>query len=230
MVVVENVQDPRTKEALDRLPQYHRTVSDQLNSRLEESPRFFWVLVGVSTAYGYVLWNVKPVAGKAEPQRQDLLLLAWILMYLAVLWASWYLAALGYAFRFLQNCQHCVERALGWDCYAPSGRKPGTPPTKVRCYCFGEVFWLLPGIYHAHAAGLFGLLVMLIGAYWWSSRQWWLFIPLLGGIWFMLWINARYVRKFVRIRRDPASVIRIGDTPPVAGNATSPRKPKGNLP
>ncbi len=41
----------------DELATFHQTISKQLNARLEESPRFFWALVVVSTGYGYVLWN-----------------------------------------------------------------------------------------------------------------------------------------------------------------------------
>jgi|SRR5713101_6692878 len=96
----------------ERLADFHRTISEQLNSRLEESPRFFWALVAISTAYGYALWEPKsdPLA---LAQREIVVRLTAILAYLATLWASWYLAALGYAFRFLQNTQHCIEHALG---------------------------------------------------------------------------------------------------------------------
>jgi hypothetical protein len=201
------------KQDLDRLAGFHHTVSDQLNSRLEESPRFFWVLVGVSTAYGYVLWNFSSASGQAQPARQKVLVLASILVYAAVLWASWYLAALGYAFRFLQNCQHCVEHALGWDLYVPSGRRPGTPPSKVRWFFCSEVFWLLPGIYHAHAAGLVILLAMISGAFCWNSRQWWPSILFLFGVWFIIWINSHYVRKFIKMRRDPGTVPRLHADP-----------------
>jgi hypothetical protein len=41
----------------DQLAGFHKTISEQLNARLAESPRFFWALVVVSTGYGYVLWN-----------------------------------------------------------------------------------------------------------------------------------------------------------------------------
>lgn len=76
------------------------------------------------------------------------------LSWMAVIWASWYLAGLDYAFRFLQNCQHSIEHALGWNPnYVPrgeSGRGTGEPPESNWRY----PFWLLPGIYHAHAAAL----------------------------------------------------------------------------
>src|SRR5713101_2090467 len=123
----------------DRLAGFHRTISDQLNARLVESPRFFWALVVVSAGYGYVL--TKPELD----QNATVFNLASALSYISVLWASWYLAALGYAFRFLQNGQHCIERALRWNPYVPA---PGEPPDG---WC--DAFWLLPGIYHAHAAG-----------------------------------------------------------------------------
>src|SRR5712691_9575156 len=99
-----------------QLADFHRTISEQLNSRLEESPRFFWALVAISTAYGYSLWGeMSDPSAQAETH---------IVVHLAILWASWYLAALGYAFRFLQNTQHCIEHALGWDHYTPTNNAP----------------------------------------------------------------------------------------------------------
>src|SRR3989304_4467276 len=82
-----------------RLAGFHKTISEQLNARLAESPRFFGVLVIAGTAYGYVLLNFKSVDGR-------LFILVSIVAYTAVLWSLWYLAALGYAFRYLQNTQH----------------------------------------------------------------------------------------------------------------------------
>jgi hypothetical protein len=76
---------------------FHHTISEQLDSRLSESPKFFGLLVVVSTGYGYVL------SGQSSPK---LLLPATLLALAATFWASWYLAALGYAFRFLQFGQH----------------------------------------------------------------------------------------------------------------------------
>lgn len=111
----------------ESLAEFHRTISEQLNARLEESPRFFWALVAISTAYGYALWGAKSDVSD-QAQREIVVRLTAILAYLATLWASWYLAALGYAFRFLQNTQHCIERALGWDHYAP----PKHPPFEGR--------------------------------------------------------------------------------------------------
>src|SRR5208337_3078307 len=138
-----------------RLAGFHQTISQQLNARLEESPRFFWALVAISTGYGYVLWGTS----QAE-QCQHLLVLigAGALSYAAVLWASWYLAALGYAFRFLQNSQHCIEHALRWrpNCVPVGdnvGEGAGAPP-QANGPQPRVIFWLLPGIYHAHAGGL----------------------------------------------------------------------------
>jgi hypothetical protein len=126
---------------------FHHTVSEQLNARLSESPKFFALLVVVSTGYGYVL--------SSQRCNRGLFALASFLSYAAVLWASWYLSALGYAFRFLQNIQHCIENKIEWEKYTPlpiDGRRTGEPPRPPKT--FGDTYWLLPGIYHAHAAGL----------------------------------------------------------------------------
>jgi hypothetical protein len=143
----------------DRLAAFHHTVSEQLNARLVESPRFFWALVAVSAGYGYVLTS--PLA-----DRPLIFNLTASLAYIAILWASWYLAALGYAFRFLQNAQHCIERALKWNHYAPT---PGEPPDGL-CH----TLWLLPSIYHAHAGGLIAFLVAVsvaFCAHWWPNSS-----------------------------------------------------------
>ena len=65
------------------LAQFHHTISEQLNSRLSESPKFFGLLVVVSTGYGYVLSS--PLLYK----QKEVFLLASLLSYAAVLWASW---------------------------------------------------------------------------------------------------------------------------------------------
>jgi hypothetical protein len=124
-------QGGRRMDQPDRLAGFHLTISEQLNARLAESPRFFWALVAVSTGYGYVLWNLRL---QSEPDRTFLFTLASSLAYFAVLWASWYLAALGYAFRFLQNSQHCMEHALQWDNLGPRPipRQPGEPPSPIK--------------------------------------------------------------------------------------------------
>ena len=196
----------------DQLASFHRTISQQLNTRLAERPRFFWALVIVSTGYGYVLWNVAKNSEKAEPGLHMVLVLASLLSYVAVLWASWYLAALGYAFRYLQNGQHCIEQALGWNAYVlPYGK----PPASVHWWRWSEIFWLLPGIYHAHVFGLVSLLVTIIVSFCWYSKQWLgiccvLLIGLISlatGVVFINSINAHYVRKFRNSRRDPAAVL-----------------------
>src|ERR1700730_8355935 len=142
--------DDKEKELL---AQFHQTISEQLNSRLSESPNFFGLLIVVSTGYGYVLskhelfWN------------KELFVLSSLLSYAAVLWASWYLAALSHGFRFLQNCQHCAEHALKWNKYGPGGKgngkdsAPGRPPKGTKS--IRDIFWLLPSIYHPNAVGLF---------------------------------------------------------------------------
>jgi hypothetical protein len=129
-------------------------------SRLSESPKFFGLLVVVSTGHGYVLSS--PLLYK----QKEVFFLASLLSYAAVLWASWYLAALGYAFRFLQNSQHRIENALGWNPkYVPgseedrmTGQPPQWPPRTFRRSI--DAFWLLPGIYHAHAASLAVFLIL----------------------------------------------------------------------
>ena len=197
-----------------QLAGFHHTISQQLNARLAESPRFFWALVVVSTGYGYVLWNVAKNSEQAEPRLRTVLVLASLLSYVAVLWASWYLAALGYAFRYLQNVQHCIEHALGWNTYGPPR---GDPPARIR-RC-SEIFWLLPGIYHAHVFGLVAFLVIIFAAFCCYSSQWWdshselligciLFVI---GVGFIIYVNVHYVRKFRKTRRDPVSVTVLGD-------------------
>src|SRR5271157_831112 len=129
------------------------------------------------------------------------------------LWAHWYLAALGYAFRFLQNCQHCIEHKLGWATYTPgrsentkagSKRRTGRPPELVKS--LSDVFWLLPGIYHAHAAGLCVFAGIICVATCRISWCWWpqyhCRIVTFGSIAFfvslalVLMVNVHYVRKY----------------------------------
>jgi len=182
---------------------FHHTISEQLNSRLSESPKFFGLLVVVATGYGYVL---------SEQRLNSLFLPATVLALSATLWASWYLAALGYAFRFLQNCQHCIEHELGWATFTPglSQRETEERPNPVKS--LGDVFWLLPGIYHAHAAGLCAFLVVICVAACRASWTWWphCYIVICGLLVFAtgaavtVCINVHYVRKFRDKRRqDP---------------------------
>lgn len=160
---------------------FHHTISEQLNSRLSESPKFFGLLVVVSTGYGYVL---------SKPQLCGLVFAATLLSLAATLWASWYLAALGYAFRFLQHSQHRIESKLQWDKCAPT---PGTPPENYRNPL--DWFWLLPGIYHAHAAGLsvFYAFICCVGLH-----GCWRYTSLAIGVVLIASANLYYLHKFKR--------------------------------
>ena len=219
----------------DQLAGFHQTISKQLNARLAESPRFFWALVVVSTGYGYVLWNIANNQGQAKPGLCMMLGIASLLSYVAVLWASWYLAALGYAFRYLQNVQHCIGHALGWNIYEPKGdpRESGEPPQKIR-RC-SDIFWLLPSIYHAHVFGFVAFLAIIVFAFfYYGGRQWWgsssalcigLILFLIGVV-FIICVNLHYVWKYEKKWKDPAKVPMLGggeigipdrDTDPVPG-------------
>ena len=189
------VQDPANRNPIE-LPAFHKIVSEQLNARLSESPKFFAALVIAGSAYGYALWLAWESSTKATE-----FLLASILAYAAVVWSLWYLAALGYAFRLLQNTQHCIERALRWDRYTPSNNEP---PCHIQTAA--DVFWLLPGIYHAHTFGLVAFLVIIgiafIAGYTPGPFRWILGGgALVGGLLFAAGINVHYVRKFRRRRR-----------------------------
>lgn len=182
------------------LVQFHHTISEQLNARLSESPKFFGLLVVISTGYGYVL---------SKYELDGLFLLASVLAYSAVLWASWYLAALGYSFRFLQYSQHAIEHDLDWNPrYVPGpaegedGRPTGMPPP--RSWKPWTWFWTLPSIYHPHAVGLGVFLLVVCSAFSRHSSKCcahaslmiagWIGIAL--GFIFMLGINRYYVEKF----------------------------------
>lgn len=188
----------------ENLAEFHRTISEQLNARLEESPRFFWALVAISTAYGYALWG-EYTQPSALAQREVVVHLTGVLAYLATLWASWYLAALGYAFRFLQNTQHCIEHALGWDNYAPENTAPPKSPRWV------DSFWLLPGIYHPHALGLcvFLSLVAFTSLWSWHSSLCVISAHLFfwfAGLAFIVSIHRYYLLKFAGRFREPKVV------------------------
>lgn len=178
--------DGKDKEK-ELLAQFHHTISEQLNSRLSESPKFFGLLVVVSTGYGYVL---------SDPKLHQFIPLATALSLAATLWASWYLAALGYAFRFLQNIQHRIERALSWSPqYAlESGEPPRSLWNPLRW------FWLLPGIYHAHAAGLCFLFVLVcltgIGGRKGTAAS-------IVGVSAIALVNLCYLKKFEGKRKKP---------------------------
>ena len=168
-----------TEKDKELLAQFHHTISEQLNARLAESPKFFAVLVVVSTGYGYVL---------ADPTRLSKLApLATLLSLAATFWASWYLAALGYAFRFLQNTQHRIERGVDWNRFTPVS---GIPPSFRNPLNW---FWLLPGIYHAHAAGLNLLFVLIcfIGLTGYKRFVW-----SIAGVVGIALLNLYYLWKF----------------------------------
>lgn len=181
---------------------FHHTISEQLNARLSESPKFFGLLIIVSTGYGYVL---------AKPDLDQFLVLVSLLAYGAALWASWYLAALGYAFRFLQNSQHLIERALGWSPHyvpgAEDGRMTGQPPPRRKHP--GSWFWLLPSIYHPHAAGLATFVILICVAFCWRRWTRWPHVWVTGivaasvGITFIGLINRYYLERFRSKRKGP---------------------------
>ena len=183
-----------TEKDKELLAQFHHTISEQLNSRLSESPKFFGLLIVITTGYGYVLSNHELSSNK------ELFVSASLLSYFSVLWASWYLAALGYGFRFLQNIQHCAEHALNWN--------PRYVPREDER---ASTLWLLPSIYHPHAIGLVFVLGIICGIFGYHARLWlwspccsWILslIFFLAGLGFVLWINKYYKRKFETKRRN----------------------------
>ncbi len=203
------------KNEKELLAGFHHTISEQLNARLSESPKFFGLLVVVTTAYGYVLAMPDPA------KHGELFALASLVSWASVLWAIWYLAALGYAFRFLQNIQHCIERELGWNPkYVPKSedeRETGTPPWPTTKWT--DTYWLLPGIYHAHAAGLGAFLTVICGAFWFHAGSCWqlcwqrclalaiAIIATFTGLVWLRWINRHYLKKFAN-RRNPGTPLR----------------------
>lgn len=145
----------------NRLASFHGTMAEQLNSRLSESPRFFALILAALTAYAYVI---------SQPQTgRFLLALVSLISYVVLLWAIWYVAALGYAFRFLQYSMHQAEKVLGWD-------KHGLSSGEVSREGIFSSFWLLPGIYHAHLSGLVcivGIVCFIFGVKWWNTAGFW---------------------------------------------------------
>ena len=169
-------------------------------------------IASMVTAFG-----ISGAKRQTEPGLCAMLLTAALLSCVAVLWASWYLAALGYAFRYLQNVQHSIERDLGWAAYGPTR---GKPPARIRWP--SDVFWLLPSIYHAHVFALVLFLAIIIStcAFYWYSRQCWgsssaLCIGIISlvswviGVAIIIVINVLYVLKFKR--KKPASVTVLDD-------------------
>jgi hypothetical protein len=174
--------EPKDKELLAG---FHQTISEQLNSRLSESPKFFGLLVIISTGYGYVL---------SQHGLCKLILPATVLALAATLWASWYLAALGYAFRFLQHSQHLIEHELQWrPKYVPISSGPSQSLANPLKW-----FGLLPGIYHAHAAGLIFFFVFISFIGFAGSKR---FIVSIIGVSFIISANLFYLWKFHRTRR-----------------------------
>jgi hypothetical protein len=210
--------DEKQDKENGRLAQFHHTISEQLNARLQESTKFFGLLIVVSTGYGYVLSN------PALSGQKDVFVLASFLAYGTVLWLVWYLAALGYAFRFLQNSQHLIEHALGWSpAYVPGlqNGRTGEPPEPLK---LKDSFWLLPGIYHAHAAGLSAFLVVICAAFGYRAWAWqahWCVTLicsvaiLLGFIW-VFWINRYYLKKFRKNRKKPEQLTRAAQGSQIA--------------
>lgn len=181
-------------ERLNLLAGYHHTISEQLDSRLSESPKFFALLVVVASGYGYVLANPK---GDAQlcPDGPLFALATWLSLAV-IAWANWYLAALGYAFRFLQNIQHRTEHALNWSRYAPDS---GKPPDDLWRKPW-EWFWLLPSIYHPHAIGLaFALGCVCWLGFYGAERYIVLIVGIVGGFGFHLY----YLTKFKQRRKEP---------------------------
>jgi hypothetical protein len=161
------------------LAQFHHTISEQLNSRLSESPKFFGLLVIVSSGYGLVLANKELAQFKPVVTALSLA---------ATLWASWYLAALGYAFRFLQNIQHRIEHKLEWSPFAPESGKPTGSLWNPLNW-----FWLLPGIYHPHAAALAFVFVLVCITGIGGPKR---FIVLAVGVLGIALVNFLYLKKF----------------------------------
>jgi hypothetical protein len=173
-------------EEKELLAEFHHTISEQLNARLSESPKFFGLLIVVSTGCGYVL---------SEPKLCKFITLATVLSLAATLWATWYLAALGYAFRFLQNIQHRIEHALEWSrCTLDSGN----PPESL--WYPWKWFWLLPGIYHAHAAGICFLFVLVCVTGFAGRRG---IVVSVIGVSVISLVNWCYLKKFKRTRKKP---------------------------
>jgi hypothetical protein len=209
---------PMLESEKELLAGYHHTISEQLDSRLSESPKFFGLLVVVSTGYGYVLSK-----DNLSNQRFFVVIVS-LVSYLAVLWASCYLAALGYAFRFLQNTQHCIEFKLGWQPYTPGledGRRTGQPPQPWPGEGqFWDNFWLLPGTYHAHAFGLAIFLAIIVVAYGWHALQFGqsygpqrvtltICVAAIGLGWcWICWINRHYLLRFRTKRNNMADGIK----------------------
>src|SRR5438045_1237576 len=85
--------------------------------------------------------------------------------------------------------------------------RPATPPMPIGWYRPAEAFWLLPGVYHAHAFGFVMLHGMIAVA---KCKIFWLSIfGGVVGIGFLSVINWHYARKFIQTRRDPCDISRL---------------------
>jgi hypothetical protein len=88
----------------------------------------------------------------------------------------------------------------------------GEPPKHIEK--LSDVFWLLPGIYHAHAAGLCAFLAIICVAFCRDSWTWWshCYVAICGSVIFLtgvalvFWVNVHYVRKFQREMARPDKV------------------------
>ena len=139
-----------TEQDKQNLTNYHATIAGQLDSRMAESPKFFGVVVVALTAYAYALWHLVANKDGFTPADQAFMfVIVSILAYVVVLWAVYYLAALSYAFRFLQYSMHKAEDELGWKGFRLSDAE------RMHYCSVADSFKLLPGIYHAHLLGLF---------------------------------------------------------------------------
>ena len=201
---------PLTEQDKENLAKYHATIAEQLDSRMAESPKFFGVVVVALTAYAYAIWHWVPnKEGSTLAEQGFMLGIVSILAYLVVLWAVSYLAALSYAFRFLQYSMHKAEDELGWKGFRLSDAE------RMNYGCVTDSFKLSPGIYHAHLAGLFFIMILLCFVFWhkWAyycrtvgekiwclgeSRDWvYPGVFLLFGVFWFVFVNRHYLLKYV---------------------------------
>ncbi|MEQ1845957.1 MAG: hypothetical protein ABL983_10345 [Nitrospira sp.] len=203
-------QSHLTEQGKQNLTTYHATIAEQLDSRMAESPKFFGVVVVALTAYAYAIWHWVPNKDGSTLVEQGFMLgIVSMLAYLVVLWAVSYLAALSYAFRFLQYSMHKAEDELGWKGFRLSDAE------RMHYGCVTDSFRLLPGIYHAHLAGLFFVMIFIcfVFSHKWAyycreagerigclgeSRDWvYPGVFLLFGTFWFVFVNRHYMLKYV---------------------------------
>ncbi len=92
------------------------------------------------------------------------------------------------SFRFLQNGQHRIDKELNWS---PHAFAPGKPPEHY--WNPLKWFWLLPGIYHSHVAGLSVFIIFICWKGLPGRLQW---TGPAMGIAFIAAINLYYLIKF----------------------------------